>query len=579
MTKNKIIKIFSANYIYYLVLLIVPMLIMILGKMVPCYNGNDDFAINQLISGQYTGTPETHLVHIGYLMGVFISSLYKGVSSVPWYSIYIVSCAYLSCVLVFSKFIKYAEKIWQKIILCLISLFLMYGFLFAHIISFQFTTVTAMVCGASIVSFYCVDEKASVKEYLKCQIPSLLLFCVSFELRDDACAMFLPMLCFLGISRFIQNRKMFKQLVAYALVLLGLIAAMFITEKIAYQSAEWKEYLRFSTNRASMVDYEGYPDFEENKEVYEEYGVSKASYEAILKGYMLLLDENVDADFMETAASFSPKQNKSLKDMVKEFYLMHKEVRFDYPINQMVFLMYGMVIFMILLTAKYRALTDVLALLGGRMIIWTYLLYIGRPIFRVTQGIYIVELFVLVAIFCYHKLWIHKEKKRKRILGILIVCEMAGTILVSYRWGSNNLNQIMLQNEEINQNFTAYTELVEQLSEQPENLYLLDVSSVKLFYGDAFSTSLKQNGNCVWMGGWNSNSPYTDRIAKNYQIDDYEKATMERENVYFVFLNSEETPYTYLQNYYADKHPEIQLEVVDVLETSSEEFLILKCTK
>lgn len=578
MMKTKISKILSSNYFYGLILLVVPFVLMVVGKMVPCYNNNDDFIMRQLVSGEYTGTPESHLVHVGYLMGVFISSLYKITATVPWYSLYLILGAYSSCVFSFFTVIKCAKKFWQKALICLVSLFMMYGLLFAHILSFQFTTVTAIVCGASIVSFYCVDEKAGVKEYLKCQIPSIIWFCISFEMRDDACVMFLPLICFLGISRFIQNRKMFKQLATYAMVLLGLMAIMFVVEKAAYHSPEWKEYLRFSTNRASIVDYEGWPDYEENKEIYEKHGVSEASYNAMRKGYMLLLDENIDADFMEDLAEINQKKSKTWQDVVQGYWEIHKGGQHDYPIDRMVFLMYAMVIIMILLTGKYKALTDVLALFCGSMIIWAYLIYIGRPVVRVTQGIYIVELLVLAAIFCHHQLWQHKANRRKWLIGMFIAFEIIGTIFVSYRWGNKYLSQIIQKNEQTEKRFTVYSELMEYCSENQDNLYLLDVPSVSYFYGD--KSLLKQNGNCIWLGNWHSNSPYSDRVAEKYNIDDWEKATLEQDNVYFVFLNLADTPYAYLEDYYKEKHPEIRLEIVDSLKTSlEEEFLILKCTK
>lgn len=580
MIKTKNSRLFSSDFIYVLILLLAPFCVMAIKGGIPEYYNNDDFYINQLVSGVYTGTPEAHLIHIGYLTGLFLSTLYRLFSQVPWYGIYIVGCGLGTIILVFFSFIKYAEKVWQKLLLCVTCLFLICGFLLQHILQFQYTTVTAMVCGGAIVLFYKVGEKGSIREYLRCQIPSFILFCMAFELRNKACIMLLPILGFLGIVRFLQNKKMFRQLVSYAGVLLCLMAVLFVVEKAAYSKEEWKDFKRYNTTRENVVDYQGYPDYEKNREIYEEFGITRASYDAIVENYMMLLDKNIDADFMEKMADISPEYETSLSQMIREFFVMHTNAQYDWPMNRMVFLMYGMVILMAIMTKKFKALADVGALVLGRMVIWAYLLYIGRPISRVTQGVYIVEMFVLGAVFCYNRLWQHKENQKKLLLGIFIAAEITGTILVSYRWGDATLSDVIKINENTEKDFQEYEEIREYLSKQPDNLYLLDVWSFAICYGNALRETPKWSANCVMLGGWCSNGPWTEKVGENYGISDFESAAIEQDNIYFVVSNDGDFPYEYLENYYEEKYPGSELEVEETLRTSAgNEFFILRCVQ
>lgn len=580
MIKTKMIKIFSSKSFFFLVLLIVPLLVMFVRGMEPVYYNNDDFFLKQIVSGEYTGTPETHLIHVGYLTGLIISSLYKIIPSFPWYGLYLFGCAFMSIVLAFSTLSKYMNKVWQKLILLGVSLFLICGFLFPHLLQLQYTTITAIVCAAAMVCFYNGKEETDTKEFLKSQLPSVVLFCISFQLRDKACVMFLPLFCLLVVSRLLQNKAMKKAFFAYGCILASCLIVMLGIELLAYSSEEWNEFSRYNTNRENVVDYEGFPEYEEHKDMYEKLGISYASYMAAndLGGYMLLLDPNIDANFMEVLASESFKTQVELSQMIAGFLQMHIEPRFDWPINRMVFLMYGMCVLMAILTSKYKALLDVLAVFGGRMIIWVYLLYIGRPISRVTQGVYVVEMLLLISVFSYHKLWIGKKNKRKFLLNALLAFGLTGTILVSIKWGFTNVKGVVLQNDAKQKEFTVYEEVSEYFLSNKENLYLLDVWSFADYVDRVFVTTSEQRGNCVMLGGWSANSPWTDRIAKNHGFTSYEVAALEEENVYFVFRNSENTSYLYLENYYADKYPGTTLEIQDVIQTSEGvEFYVLKC--
>ena len=111
----------------------------------------------------------------------------------------------------------------------------------------------------------------------------------------------------------------------------------------------------------------------------------------------------------------------------------------------------------------------------------------------------------------------------------------------------------------------------------PENVYLGDTLSFSYFNKDVFADEYPSVGNFVIMGSWTANTEWTDYIAKRYEIDSYEEAAIVQDNVYFVCMNSAETPWQYLADYYAEKYPGSVMEVEEVVETTfGQDFLILK---
>lgn len=578
MFRSKNAKFLNQNLFYFILLFISPTIIFIVQDMTPMYFNNDDYFLKQLVSGEFTGTPDPHLVHIGYLSGVLISHLYKFLPTVPWYGLFMFGYAFLATVLSFGTFLKCTKKIWQKVALTIFSLCVMYGFLFSHLLQIQFTTVTAIVCAAAMVHFYTAKDEANLPAYLRKQIPSLLLFCISMELRSNACIMFLPMFIFLGIARLLQNRSMKKVLLTYGCIVVGLTIVLLGIDKLAYSSDSWQTFIQYSNDRAAIVDYEDYPPYEENMETYQTLGLSEASYVAAKDGYMLLLDSHIDANFMETVKNISPDSTSTVSEIVNAFITMHKEPQYDWPINRIVFLLYACVVFMILLCGKYSCLWDIAAVFGGRMIIWIYILYIGRPLPRVTQGIYIAELLLLLAIFFHHKLWHPKNDKLQLPTAVLSAGILAGVVLLSARWGFPYVESIHSKNDVLETASTTYSEVYEYMLDHQENFYLLDVWSFIDLTEPVFSAPLNQANNFTLLGGWTANSPWTDVIRQNQGFTTFEQATLERDNVFFVFQNEPDTPYTYLEDYYRDKHPETTIEVYDTFTTSTGvEFLILEC--
>ncbi len=566
------------NGILILTLICLPLFLLWRFNVKIVFLNNDDLYIGELVSGITTGRPESHLVHIGYLTGLLLSRLYMVWSSTPWYGIFLFTMIYGSIAVAFSAMLLKLEKVWQKVLLTISAVYMICSFFFYHLTEIQYTTVTTVVCMTSVVLFVLAEDKTHWKKYLKSNIPSFLFFFFSFNIRDKACVMVLPVFFFIGLVKVLKEKKMFRPVLAYASGLVVIMLLLFGVERIAYSGDEWREFERYNTAREQVMDYAGFPTYEENVVLYEELGISKQSYVSLATRYQVLLDENVDADFMEAMEDVSGNDREiNLIKMFKSFVERHLTSYIDRPLNIIVYFMYVGAIVLAVLSGKYNALYDVLALFFGRMVIWAYLMYIDRSLPRVTQGIYIVELMVLFAIVISNCLWVNKKKEHAKLPRIAGVCILAGMIFICCRWGLPYSTKIYHYNNSQMAYATCYREMREYFNEHQENVYLADMFSFSYFTKDILAEEYPSVGNYVMMGNWVANSPWTDSIAEHYQIESYEEAAIMQENVYFVFIDSEGTSWQYLADYYAEKYPGSVMGVEEVVETTfGQDFLILK---
>ena len=59
-------------------------------------------------------------------------------------------------------------------------------------------------------------------------------------------------------------------------------------EKLAYNREDWKEFSDYTSASETLYDYTGYPDYDTYKDVYNELGLTRSSYEAAAHHYNII---------------------------------------------------------------------------------------------------------------------------------------------------------------------------------------------------------------------------------------------------------------------------------------------------
>ena len=280
---------------------------------------------------------------------------------------------------------------------------------------------------------------------------------------------------------------------------------------------------------------------------------------------------------MEDMASISYKLQTNIPLLIKQFIEYHTSSYSDRPLNLVVYIVYFFTIILILLSKRFKIFYELLALFAGRMIIWTYLLLVNRPQPRVTQGVYIAELFFLVAILLKNNLLNPSLFRRKAMSYIVTLCFIGCLIFSGVKWGLPYFRGTHYTSTGRIYVYQNYREILDYFNAHEQNLYLLDTNNFSNFLEGIFEKPRPTKHNTVLLGSWTANSPWTNRIAEKYQIESYEEAALTKDNVFFVFVNSEYTGYEYLEQYYKSKYPDSYVSIHDTFKTfMGLEVLILK---
>ena len=584
------------------------------------YQTNDDLFLKTIASGEVTGTPDAHLYFIGYPIGLLISSLYKIAPALPWYGIFLCFSFGLTLVIVLFELMKAEAKWISRVLTIVLFAVTVYGMLFLHIAELQFTMVTGTVGAGAVFLFYMADCSGSWKECLKSSIAFLAVCAFALCIRRDGALMLLPILGMIWLGKFLDaghgsakdsetvsliGRKIAKtrrNLLGLAIILAGLILLVTGVEKLAYHTDTWKTFRDYTQARATVYDYDGYPDYEENQDVYDSLGITEASYEAAAHHYSILLDDHISAEALNRLLTCGSRDEGSVMVRLQEMFSAFVERHLSYtdrPLNLFVYAEYLLFFTIAVLGKNKKAIRDILFLVAGRMVIWIYLLYLGRYPSRVTQAIYLTELILLLAIAWKNRLWenhMQKEQGQKEqgqkeqgqkdnMPGKLLwekrmwISFAAGVLIlmaVVVRFG---LPKAAAARSEASSRATfseAFTELNGYFAQHPDQFYLLDMNSFSSFTEDALQGGENSYDNYALMGSWLPHSPWYQVKYKHQGITDVEQQALQGNAIYFVFMDTPDTGYEYLTDYYQALDPEVQISKADeVVTQNGVTFLIL----
>ena len=208
---------------------------------------------------------------------------------------------------------------------------------------------------AAVFLFLTTPEGLDPGQFLRWNIPSVLLVVGAFQLRSEMLLLTFPFICLAGLYRLAGEKKIFvkENLYRYGGVLGIILAGMalsFIADHMAYGSEAWKEFRDFFDARTTVYDF--YPELvtdEAYGETLTELGVAPYR-QTLLRNYNFGLDDKMDADALAKLADHATGELGAAKDWKG---IAHKAAR-DYiyrtfhggdaPYNFMVLLAYGAVL-------------------------------------------------------------------------------------------------------------------------------------------------------------------------------------------------------------------------------------------
>ena len=520
-------------------MLLSAMVFLIIYKFIPIvYSTNDDRMIAEIISGQFTGRPESYAIQMTYGFTWFLSKLYEMTREFNWYGIVLIGVQVFSFGAVLYRLQSFSEKWMNKLYLLLAAVLLYVGLWLKVYVQLTYTTTAAFVGMAAI--FWYATSKTDWKNILLVGI----LVNIAFSIRPNVFYLLLPATGLVYLWKLMGKKQMDKRTIFSPFIILAVTACLFLVNASAYSKEGWKEFMEFFDDRTNVFDYYDLRSFEENKQLYEPYGISEEEYNMMrVYNYTVMDDLPIEffPEYLEACSQLEKEQGNSFvnkaADAVKIFV---KDVFTNsYGVENTILFVLAVVLFILLIISKEYLQAAYLGIQSVAICaVWLYFTYWGRAIERIQMTMSLIFLAVILHVaveMSKKKNWMMEDAKEKEKWGMAIkVFFFVGLILIAVL----NFRTFRYDNIAKAHRYSDVEKIKEFCAENPDNLYYMDVATMTELYG---TCNIKNTEpayiNYIALGDWSAYCPHYEEKLKNHGVEDIEKSLTD-ENTYVIMLHN-----------------------------------------
>ena len=488
------------------------------------FSSNDDAMLRNIANGTYTGTPEAHLVYISYVGGLIFKGLYSLIPAVPWYDLIMIGLHCLSWVCIIVKagslFTKKRHQTPVMILACLFLIFLDIRFFAMH----QYTILAGVICGAAIFLLASGERDKAPGRSESFTIGFLMT--AAFILRRQVFLMALPFGLMLVlrfvISNYKSNIKEVRRMLILAGSILALAGAVFLTDRLAYSSPEWKEFNAYNTYRTDVYDFYGVPDYGENADRYNEIGIDEKEYMCLYL-YDITLDETMNGGkFADFAALSKDAWNSNASYRLKHSVLDFFKACWD-GLGEPAFIS-GLIILIALavIAVRTKRVKEIIfpaaAVLYSGVVAW-FFIYRSRFPERVSYGL-LFELVMFLAAFGISAVKdIFARGKdisgRKQLIAVTVLSAAVSLVLiVAITVSTGRMNSKIM---DCKLNISRWEHINAYVTAHSENMYFIDTHTAATGTERMNNVSLEAD-NIVRLGTWTAGGPLYEKRLKNQGI-------------------------------------------------------------
>lgn len=581
MKKNKILKQYE-NHLIVLITLLISIIIWSI-RFDFYYDLNDDVFMRDIMSGSYTGTPDAHNIQTLYLLGVFVSLLYRLYRDFAWYGAFLIFCQMGSLYLIGVRLLRFCKSLAAKLGCMLLLAIFLWCIMLPHIIVSHYTFVSAVLAATAIFLFITTPGELPVKQFIMQNIPSIVLVILSYQLRPEMLLLLFPLIGLAGIFRWSDEEEIFcrENFKKYGGVLASIIVLMLVNiliNAVAYKDIDWKKFCVFFDTRTVVYDYHlDIVTSGEHREVLYSIGLNDAQQE-LLSNYNFGLDENINVQVMSKIADYAATDvnyAKAVPSAISDYiYRTLHEV--DAPYNMLVIFLYFCVAFIGFFAIstqkehkrKWGFLWKLILLGVTRSALWMFILVRGRYPERITNSLYFAEILLLAGMLYVQLIyWIEGQNNlsEKRIgtaaKSTLTVMILFGLLCMHFIPGIMRKISEDMKNREISHQDCL--EISQYCRANPANFYFEDVYSRVNASQKIFCDIDNSLSNYDIMGGWVCKSPlYYEKLGK-FNISTMEEGLLNDDNVYYIAAKDKDIGW--LTAYYETKGNIVRIEQVDFI--------------
>lgn len=442
------------------------------------YESNDDSVMCLIANGTISGAPDCHLVFINAIYGFFLKILYCICDSIQWYTLSFMLLHILSMTIIGYLLVKKNTDNWVKFALFLF----VYSFWIVIIAKFQWTTTTAIVTAAGIVSLY--DRKYAL---------SCLLFIIASLIRFEVIAM-------MGVLTvpLIFCRYWHKKALLYICLIPLFLFALHSCDFLFYLDKDWKEYREYNAIRGKVND-------NPNSDVLKKYSLPSGLTD---NDVQLTLDFYPDPNVItkeKLSAINSIQEKNSPSNKIDNIHVFLGAYKYDFLCLYMILFVYGLYC-----EKKMR----IAIIFGG--ILWGALLIYVSIDALVKERVFLSSLFAMLTymISCSDYIRIGQGTK------YLSMIPLFGLFIVTMYWSVSNFSygyKCAKQND-TQLLFNEQIQLLNSISDISNR----SVFSRELVYdcSSPWNNSMEFSCRNIILGGWLTKSPLCSEFKSHKDLVD-----------------------------------------------------------
>lgn len=504
---------------------------------------NDDWGMYSTLSGAYTGEPNAHVLFFLYPLSWLLCGLYRINSSVPWFGLFqhgvhicCIWLVYTRCIHLWKKKHSASETVLLPALCILGCLFFIVDL---NVLSeAQYTTTAGFAAACALFHFITTKSDESVSQFLKGNIPTLLLAWLAFCMRQNVLFMMMPIAGMLWLAKWLlSNRRAsggyFLKLFSFVLILAVGMGFLYGLHAAAYSEEKWADFIQINHYRERVGDFYTWPEYEECSAQLSALGLDEESYGYIRNaapciGYGLSLE---DWKQLHQIAKECYLARTSVKERLKNIAVGSLNVFFYQngiqPLNLCVAVLLLLTLFLALYRHNTVALGVYLFYLAGRTVTWSYILYEGRFPKRIIQPLFAADFMVLTGILlAFNLLRITRRKTYGAILsGIILLSAVSVYSTKTDIDASYHVNEAVWEG------------LKEYCYSHPDSFYIWNSGSNTLdnYCEPSFSTTLDTYQNFFYTNWGVVCNPNSRTKLARHGIEDFGADLVANDKVFFIY--------------------------------------------
>lgn len=537
-----------------------------------CFRSNDDAMLRNIVSGNYTGIPDAHLIYVMYPLGLLWKGLYTAFPAIAWYDLFMVGMHYLCWYMILFRLGQQFVTKRGKSLSVILGLGALVIIDLPYVVMHQYTILSALLAVVAIF-WLATSKNKSGKEYWFDRVICIIFLTLCLWLRKQVFFMALPIGFFILVLEFLAvNKEQIKVTIRSVAVFLGCVlligAISFAVEKIAYSSPEWQDFEVYNQARTDIYDFYGVPSYQGYEEQYEQLDISYGDW-LVIDHYDGGLMPELDSEMLLSVAALSKQNFDAIREtysvLLQTLYSVCQVVLYNdiQPIGILLTVLYAVSLWICYKKDKKGTAACICGMLIFQAVFVGY--FIGQQRFpeHVSYGLYLMQFFFLAAVLLTTKAP-EKEKMSKRrfwtcLLLLLCIGLMGGLGIYRMRTTLTDYQQMVVKADDWNY-------VNEYFEEHNNATYCIVTKSFVFSTEKMFETSSVENSNVVRLGSWVQNSPLEGMHNQNAGVKKLSEQIISEDDFYIVQLAENDTEW--ISTFMRDSgFGEGSVEVADVLQT------------